>query len=152
MSLDIDFVDNYYIARCEDVETIRQYKGKKVEVKTDDTNYSRTNLVFELVSNSEKGTKGWALTTECNVIVYVFPKKDKVYILDGKNTRAFIESIQNDKSYKTTTRDTLDTYGNRFYSSVAVLVSIEELIRRGLVVQVFTYRTQELLKDNRLKN
>lgn len=147
MSLDIDFVEDKEISEINDIEVLKNYEGLKVEVKTDDTNYYRTNLVFELVSNTIKNTKGWALITECDLLVYAFPKKDRVYTLDGKRLREFIESIQNDSSYKKNTRSTLDHYGRKLYSSIAVLVSLEELVEKKLVLQVFDFKNKEEIKS-----
>lgn len=147
MSLDIDFVEDKEIAEINDIEVLKNYEGLKVEVKTDDTNYYRTNLVFEIVSNTIKNTKGWALITECDLLVYAFPKKNKVYTLDGKAVRKFIESIQNDSSYKKNTRSTLDYYGRKLYSSITVLVSLEELVKNKLVLQVFDFKNKEEIKS-----
>lgn len=84
---DVSGNDDY---RWKDIDFILHYpSGKKVtvEVKTDTNDWS-PNFAMEVVANQEKGRKGWFVTSEADVLAYLF-----VNGLKGGGNNLFIMNL-----------------------------------------------------------
>jgi len=98
------------------------FKDKKVEAKSDSC-YNTGNYFFEVVSNAEKSTPGWAVYSEADYILIYYPAAGEIHSIYGQDLRDWL--VNNSYRFPMITNSTSGRENKLLYHSMGVLVNRE---------------------------